>query len=82
MAWKITTEAMAAISQSRLKGVSQHAFMAGPEKQLSHGKAWLPKIHSMPTTESIPGTRLAEQTGRILGAARVEIVVPVRNRRA
>jgi putative flippase GtrA len=79
MAWKITTEAMAAISQSHLKGVSQHAFMAVPEKQLSHGKAWLPKIHSMPTTESIPGTRLAEQTGRILGAARIEIVVPVRN---
>ena len=33
----------------------------------------------MPTTESIPGTRLADQTSRVPGTARVEIVVPVRN---
>jgi putative flippase GtrA len=33
----------------------------------------------MPTTDSIPGTRLAGQTGRVPGTARVEIVVPVRN---
>ena len=45
-----------------LKEVSQHAFMAAAEKQLSNGKAWPPMIRSMPTTESIPGTRLAART--------------------
>jgi len=53
--------------------------MAHAEKQLSHGKDWLRKIHSMPTTESIPEARLADQAGRPPGTARVEIVVPVRN---
>ena len=53
--------------------------MAGAEKQLSHGKAWPPKIHSMPTTESIPETRLADPASRLPGTAKVEIVVPVRN---
>ena len=53
--------------------------MAGAEKQLSHGKAWLPKIHSMPTTESIAEARLAEPASRLPGTVRVEIVVPVRN---
>jgi putative flippase GtrA len=53
--------------------------MAGTEKQLSRSKAWLPKIQSMPTTESIPGTRIADQAGQPPGAAKVEIVVPVRN---
>jgi putative flippase GtrA len=53
--------------------------MAGPEKQLSLGKAWLPNILSMPTTESIPETRLADRAGRQPGPAKVEIVVPVRN---
>ncbi len=33
----------------------------------------------MPTTESIPGTRIAGQAGQPPGAAKVEIVVPVRN---
>jgi putative flippase GtrA len=53
--------------------------MAGAEKQLSRGKAWLPKIHSMPTTESIPVTRPADRAGPLPGTAKVEIVVPVRN---
>ena len=33
----------------------------------------------MPTTDSIPGTRLASLGGPVPGTARVEIVVPVRN---
>jgi putative flippase GtrA len=33
----------------------------------------------MPTTDSIPGTRLAGLSGPVPGTARVEIVVPVRN---
>jgi putative flippase GtrA len=53
--------------------------MAGTEKQLSLGKAWLPKIRSMPTTESIPENRLADRAGGLPGTAKVEIVVPVRN---
>ena len=53
--------------------------MAGAEKQLSHGQTWLPKIRSMPTTDSIPETRLASLGGPVPGTARVEIVVPVRN---
>jgi putative flippase GtrA len=53
--------------------------MASPEKQLSHGQSWLPKIRSMPTTDSLPGTRLASLGGPVPGTARVEIVVPVRN---
>jgi putative flippase GtrA len=53
--------------------------MASAEKQLSHGQPWLPKIRSMPTTDSIPETRLASLRGPVPGTARVEIVVPVRN---
>ncbi len=53
--------------------------MAGAEKQLSHGQPWLPKIRSMPTTDSIPETRLPSLGGPVPGTARVEIVVPVRN---
>ena len=36
-------------------------------------------MHSMPTTESIPETRLAGPASRPPGTAKVEIVVPVRN---
>jgi putative flippase GtrA len=53
--------------------------MADTEKQLSLGKAWLPNMLSMPTTESIPETRLADRAGPQPGPAKVEIVVPVRN---
>jgi putative flippase GtrA len=53
--------------------------MASAEKQLSHGQPWLPKIRSMPTTDSIPETRLASLGDPVPGTARVEIVVPVRN---
>jgi putative flippase GtrA len=53
--------------------------MASAEKQLSRGQPWLPKIRSMPTTDSIPETPLATLGGPVPGTARVEIVVPVRN---